>query len=290
MSDSGRNPSIARDLLALAKPRITFMAVLMAWVGIWFAGGADMSTTIGTLLGTGFVVASANAINMILERDGDKLMARTANRPLPSGRISVMTASIFALVTAGASAYLLWFLANPLTFALGFGALIGYAWVYTPLKRKSSLALPIGAIPGAAPPLLGWAAAARSVDPPGLVLFAIMFLWQLPHFLAISVYLKKDYSGAGIVVVPLESSDSNAQRMALTYGLALVPMSAALYFLGVAGWLYLSVAVLTSIGFCTILFRGIRTGSEAWARPAFLASLIYLPVLMLGLFIDGVLL
>ena len=279
-----------RDLLALAKPRITFMAVLMAWVGIWFAGGADMTTTIGTLLGTGFVVASANALNMIIERDGDKLMSRTANRPLPSGRMNTSTAVAFAVITAALSGYLLWFLANPLTFALGFGALIGYVWVYTPLKRKSSLALPIGAIPGAAPPLLGWAAAARSVDAPGLVLFAIMFLWQLPHFLAISVYLKKDYSGAGIVVVPLESSDANAQRMALTYALALVPMSAALYFLGVAGWLYLAVALISSIAFCAILLKDIRGGTDAWAKPGFLASLIYLPVLMLGLFIDGVLL
>ena len=290
MSDSARTPSPARDLLALAKPRITFMAVLMAWVGLWFAGGADALTTLGTLAGTAFVVASANALNMIIERDGDKLMARTANRPLPSGRMSTRTAVLFALVTAGLSGYLLWFLANPLTFGLGFGALIGYAAIYTPLKRISSLALPIGAIPGAAPPLLGWAAAARSLDPPGLILFAIMFLWQLPHFLAISVYLKKDYSGAGIVVVPLESSDGNAQRMALTYALALIPTTAALYYLGVAGWLYLATALLSSVAFCAILFRGIREGSEAWARPAFLASLIYLPALMLGLFIDGVLL
>ena len=290
MSDPGRTPSTLRDLLALAKPRITFMAVLMAWVGIWFAGGADTTTTIGTLLGTALVVASANALNMIIERDGDKLMSRTANRPLPSGRMSTRTAVAFAVITAALSGYCLWFLANPLTFALGFGALIGYVWVYTPLKRKSSLALPIGAIPGAAPPLLGWAAAARSVDAPGLVLFAIMFLWQLPHFLAISVYLKKDYSGAGIVVVPLESSDANAQRMALTYALALVPMSAALYFLGVAGWLYLAVALISSIAFCAILLKDIRGGTDAWAKPGFLASLIYLPVLMLGLFIDGVLL
>lgn len=290
MSDSGRNPRFARDLLALAKPRITFMAVLMAWVGIWFAGGADMVTTLGTLLGTGFVVASANACNMIIEREGDKLMARTANRPLPSGRMSVFTASAFAIVTAGISAYLLWFLANPLTFAVGFGALFGYAAIYTPLKRRSSLALPIGAIPGAAPPLLGWAAAARSLDAPGLVLFAIMFLWQLPHFLAISVYLKKDYLGAGIVVVPLESSDQNAQRMALTYAVALIPVSATLYYLGVAGWLYLIIAIVSGVAFCAVLFRGIREGSSAWARPAFLASLLYLPVLMLGLLIDGALL
>lgn len=266
------------------------MAVLMAWVGIWFAGGADLVTTLATLLGTGLVVASANACNMIIERDGDRLMARTANRPLPSGRLSVFAATVFAVVTAAMSAYLLWFLANPLTFAVGFGALIGYACIYTPLKRRSSLALPIGAIPGAAPPLLGWAAAARSIDAPGLVLFAIMFLWQLPHFLAISVYLKKDYSGAGIVVVPLESSDHNAQRMALTYAVALVPVSAALFYLGVSGWLYLTVAIVTGVAFCAVLFRGIREGTSAWARPAFLASLLYLPVLMLGLFLDGVLL
>ena len=290
MPDPGTNPSVARDLLALAKPRITFMAVLMAWIGMWFAGGADMMTTVGTLLGTCLVVASANACNMIIEREGDKLMSRTANRPLPSGRMSVLTATVFAVVTAGLSAYLLWFLANPLTFAVGFGALIGYAAVYTPLKRRSSLALPIGAIPGAAPPLLGWAAAARSLDAPGLVLFAIMFLWQLPHFLAISVYLKKDYSGAGIVVVPLESSDRNAQRMALIYASGLIPVSAGLYYLGVAGWLYLTVAIITGVAFCAVLFRGIREGNSEWARPAFMASLLYLPVLMLGLFIDGVLL
>jgi len=290
MSDPGRTPSTLRDLLALAKPRITFMAILMAWVGIWFAGGADTTTTIATLVGTALVVASANAFNMIIEREGDKLMKRTADRPLPSGRMSTVAATLFAIVTAGISGYLLWFLANPLTFAVGFGALVGYVAIYTPLKRRSSLALPIGAIPGAAPPLLGWAAAARSLDAPGLVLFAIMFLWQLPHFLAISVYLKQDYSGAGIVVVPLESSDSNAQKMALTYGLGLIPVSAALYYLGVAGWLYLSVALLTSVAFCAVLFKGIREGTDEWARPSFLASLLYLPVLMLGLFIDGILL
>jgi len=266
------------------------MAVLMAWIGIWFAGGTDAITTLSTLFGTALVVASANALNMIIEREGDKRMERTANRPLPSGRMSTATAVVFASVTGAVSAYLLWFLVNPLAFTVGFGALVGYAAIYTPLKRRSSLALPIGAIPGAAPPLLGWAAAARSLDAPGLVLFAIMFLWQLPHFLAISVYLKKDYSGAGIVVVPLESSDSNAQKMALTYALALAPVSAALYYLGVAGWLYLSVAILTSAAFCAVLFKGIGEGSDEWARPAFLASLLYLPALMLGLFIDGVLL
>jgi len=288
MSDSGRDPSFARDLLALAKPRITFFALLMAWMGLWLGGGADDTTTWAALLGTVLIVTSANTLNMILEREGDKRMARTATRPLPAGRMSVSTAWVFAVVTGLVSAYLLWFLVNPTTFYVGLGALVGYVLIYTPLKRRSSLALPIGAIPGAAPPLLGWTAATRSIDDPGLVLFAILFLWQLPHFLAISVYLKQDYSDAGIRVVPLDSSDHHAQRMALTYATALIPVSTLLWVLGVAGPIYLTVSLVTGVAFWIAVVRGIRDGTSAWAKPAFLASLLYLPVLMLGLFVDRI--
>ncbi|HSQ66861.1 MAG TPA: heme o synthase, partial [Polyangiaceae bacterium] len=201
---SARSPlSLARDVVALSKPRITLMVMLTALGGAWLApvrveGGA----MVWLVLGTALVVGGANALNMLLERDTDGLMERTRNRPLPAGRLSPRTVLWFGLIASGSSIPILGFGVNATTATLALLANLLYVLAYTPLKRRSHLALLVGAVPGALPPLMGWTAATASVDAGGLVLFAILYFWQLPHFMAIALFRKDEYERARLVVMP----------------------------------------------------------------------------------------
>lgn len=275
------------DLLALAKPRITLLSVLMAAGGVWLAGGADSALMVSILVGTALAVASANALNMVLEVDCDAQMKRTASRPLPAGRMSRGTAIVFGVVTGGAGLALLAWSVNIVCALLGAASLLVYVAVYTPLKRRSTLALPVGALPGAAPPLMGWAGVTGDVTGAGLVLFAVLFVWQLPHFLAISIYLKEDYARAGFQVVPIVRGDRAAKLQALGYATALVPVSLLLVPLGAAGWIYFGVALAGGIGFWIITLWGLSPDAgHRWARSVFVASLVYLPLVVAGLALD----
>jgi protoheme IX farnesyltransferase len=244
-------------------------------------------TGLAAVVGTGLAVSGANAFNMWWERDTDALMSRTRRRPLPAGRLSPRAAAIFAGVLSVLSLLVLGVGTNLLTASLAAFAILSYVLVYTPLKRRTPSALVIGAVPGAMPPMLGWTAATGNVDLPAWVLFGILFVWQIPHFLAISLYRKAEYERAGIKVVPLVRGDAVAKIQAVAWAMLLIPLSLMLVPLGLAGAVYLVTAVLAGTIFLGWSFTGLdNAAGPKWARGYFLASLVYLPALTLALAID----
>jgi protoheme IX farnesyltransferase len=216
-------------------------------------------------------------------------MQRTANRPLPSGRMDPQIALAFGVVLASLSLPALLVGANPLTAVLGLLALLSYVGVYTPLKSRSSIAMLAGAVPGALPPLMGWTAVTHAVTWPGLALFGILFFWQLPHFLAIALFRKEEYRAAGLTTVPLEHGDVTARRQLVGYLVVLVVVSFSLYPLGVAGAFYAVGALLLGALYLAHAVRGLVQGLGAgWARQNFFLSLVYISGLFLALMLDGV--
>lgn len=275
---------VARDLVALTKPRITLIVLVTAAGGMKLAAKSPVSaaTWFATMLGTALVVGSANALNMWWERDIDGKMQRTKNRPLPAGRLSANAALIFGLFLGLVSLPILFFGVNPMTGLLGAIALASYVLLYTPMKRHSVRALWVGAIPGAIPPLLGWTAVTGRVDQAGVALFSILFLWQIPHFLAISIFRADDYSRAGLKVVPVELGDRATNGMMVRYTLALLAVTVWPYFVGVGGKVYLACAVALGAMFLHLAARAYRVPAEkriGWARGVFGYSIIYLVVL-----------
>lgn len=279
----------ARDLVALTKPRITLMVLLTAAGGVWLAPGhlpvVDLAIFLGALALT---VGSANALNCWLERDVDKLMARTAKRPLPAQRLAPGPALLFSIAMGAVAVPLLGVAVNWLTGLLGAVALLSYVFVYTPMKQISPAALLVGAVPGAMPPLMGWTAVTGRIDAPGLVLFGVLFLWQLPHFIAISVFRKDDYARAGLKVLPWVRGERIARLHAIGWAALLLPVSIALGPLGVAGWGYLTAATVMGVIYLWTAVRRPTEGGEArWAKRLFLTSLVYLPVVFAALMIDA---
>ncbi len=270
------------------------MCIVMALGGAGLAAriGEAASGGLGRLLwlvvGTALSVASANTLNMVIEREGDRHMVRTRKRPLPAGRLPVWVAMVWGLATGILSVPVLWLGVNPLTAWISVAAHVGYVAIYTPLKRRSWLALIVGAFPGAVPPLMGWTAATGEIAAPGVVLFLILLVWQLPHFLAISLYRLRDYTAAGIKTVPGEQGEEAAKLQALLWTLVLVPLSMLLVPIGAAGFFYLIVAGALGAWFFILCVRGFepRAGT-GWARAFFLASIVYLPALTVGLVIDA---
>ncbi|HBQ09821.1 MAG: heme o synthase [Sandaracinaceae bacterium] len=277
-----------RDLVALTKPRITLMVILTTAGGLWLAPGELAPLTVlATLLATAMVVGAANTLNCWLEREVDKHMARTKRRPLPAGRLEAKHALWLGLALGAISVPILTFVANPLTGLLAAVALVSYVWVYTPMKQRSPAALMIGAVPGALPPLMGWTAATGELGAPGIVLFGILFLWQMPHFIAISIFRQTEYAKAGIKVLPAVRGNAVAKRHAVLWAAALVPVSLMLVPLGIAGNVYLAIAAVLGLAFFGWSVWGLRAeAGNRWARQLFLGSLIYLPLLFAALALD----
>lgn len=290
MSAPRRALDVVRDVVALGKPSITLLSVIMGLMGVWLApAGLDGRHLLAFVVGTAMVVASANALNMVLERDVDGFMTRTKNRPLPTGRLGVAVAVVFGVAMGLGGTVVLYLGCNPLTATLGYAALVSYVAIYTPAKRHTPQALLIGAVPGAMPPLMGWSAVTGSIEAPGLVLFFVLLLWQLPHFLAIAIYRNHDYARAGFRTVPVVRGIPTAQAQTVAYATGLIPLSALLTPLGAAGWLYGVLAAGVSVWFLVHCLRGFKTQPAAsWARRVFLASLVYLPALGVALFLDRV--
>jgi len=283
----GRYPlAAARDVVALAKPRLALLVLCTAAGGLWLAPGRRDALGAAVLLaGTALVVGAANALNNFLERDVDARMRRTRDRPLPAGRIDPMVAVVLGLgIPSVALPALAWF-TNGLTATLGALALFTYVAVYTPMKRRSSLALFVGAVPGAIPPLMGWTAATGKLDAGGLALFAILFCWQLPHFLAISLYLKEDYARGGLRVFALVHGDRATRVWSAATSLALVPVSLTLLPLGLAGPVYGVAATVLGTGLAAYALAGLwhRGAATRWARSFFLLTLAYLTLLFAAL-------
>lgn len=273
------------DYVALTKPRLSGLVLFTAAGGMWLSGKPlDWKTWLFAMLGTAGTVGSANTINCVLERESDRFMARTAKRPLPAQRMNSKHAMVFALVLGLVSLPMLAVGVNFLTGALGLLALASYAFVYTPMKSRTHFAMHVGAFPGALPPLMGWTAATGRIELPGLVLFAILFVWQLPHFIAIALFRKSEYRAAGLTSLPLEKGDDTARLHAVGYVAVLLPISVAPYFVGVAGWLYLVVAGVLGAVFLTVAVRGwLGKRGDVWARQLFVTSLLYLTGLFAAL-------
>jgi heme o synthase len=278
-----------RDLVSLTKPRITLLVLITTAGGMWLAPTApSWSLALAMLLATGAVVGSANALNCWLERDIDRHMRRTANRPLPAGRLNPRLALGFGLGLGLVAVPVLAVAVNPLTGLLGAAALVSYVAVYTPLKQRTPAALLVGAVPGALPPLMGWTAATGRVDAPAVVLFGILFLWQLPHFLAIALFRSDEYTNAGLKVLPAVRGARTARWHLALYAGALVPVSLLLVPMGVAGQTYLVVAAVAGAAFFGASLYGLRGAvGTRWARGVFVVSLVYLTALFAALLVDA---
>jgi protoheme IX farnesyltransferase len=278
------------DLVALTKPRITTMVLLTEAAGLWMAPGHASARTLWlSLVGTALIVGAANALNMWWESDIDARMTRTQNRPLPAGRLSPDVALAFALGLAAVSAPML-FLVNLATGLLGLIALVTYVAVYTPLKRHTHLALLVGAVPGAIPPLMGWSTVTGSVGLGGMLLFGVLFLWQIPHFAAISIFRAEDYGRAGLQVVSVQHGEGAARQTIALYAVLLVATSLLFAPLGLAGHYYSVAATLLGAMFLAFAFRGLRAGprfdTKRWAKRVFALSSPYLTFLLLALLVD----
>jgi protoheme IX farnesyltransferase len=295
---AGRNVDVASmtplrlrfliDLVRLTKPRITGLVVATFAGGVWLAPGR-MATwrLVMTLIGTALVVSASNAINMFLERDHDRLMDRTRARPLPEGRLSPEAALVFGTALCCAALPLLFLAGNALTGILAAVAFFSYVAVYTPMKRQSAVALFVGAVPGAIPPLMGWTAATGRLDAPGMVLFAILFFWQIPHFLAIAIFRADDYARAGFRVLPLATTPRATRVYILAFSIVLVLATILLKPLHVAGGAYVGAALLLGGVFIGWGLAGFRRAAErAWARSLFFYSIVYLTLLFVALIID----
>lgn len=281
--------SAAADYVALTKPRLSALVIATMAGGLWLAPvHVPLTTALIAIIATTCIVGAANAFNCYFERESDKLMARTRNRPLPAGRMEPWQAVAFgaALFVIGTGA--LFFVVNPLTAVLGVIAFLSYVFVYTPLKRRSPAAMLVGGIPGALPPLMGWTAATNSPDVPGLALFAILFLWQIPHSIAIGLFRKQDYAKAGIKIVTIVKGEPLSRFYAVLYLVPLVAISVLPFALGVAGLGYLITALLLGAMFLGHgLYGFIRELGNVWARKFFFVSLLYLSGLFIALMIDA---
>ncbi len=284
--------SLARDYATLTKARVTTLILMTAWAGSYFAAAkAGVSSLSGMLLhaliGIGLVSGGTAAINEVMERDLDALMRRTSGRPLVTGTMSLVHASIIAFgMTIGGVLYL-WVTTNGLTAVLAGLTSVTYLTVYTPMKRVHPICTFLGAFPGAMPPVLGWTAIRGRLDPEAAVLFAILFFWQFPHFHSIAWLYREDYENAGIRMLPVVESDGRSTALAIVmYALALVPVSLAPTLIGMSGWVYFAGALLLSLGMLwfslriwTVKLAPVEPQSKRRARHVLQASVIYLPLL-----------
>jgi heme o synthase len=279
--------SMASVISELVKARLTALVVLTTLVGFYAGSHApiDYWVMLHTVLGTALVACGAAALNQLLERDLDAKMERTADRPLPSGR---MQPDAVLIIGGGLSIAGLVYLAmgvNFLTALLGALTLISYIFIYTPLKKVTTLNTAIGAIPGAIPPLMGWTAARGEVSVDGWSLFAILFFWQLPHFLAIAWIYKEDYARAGFAMLPVVDTDGKRTgSQAVSHTLGLLPVSLCPAVFGLAGPIYFVGAFVLGITFCYYAVQFSRYLTVQRARQLFFASILYLP-LLLGLLV-----
>lgn len=279
-----------KPYIELAKPRLTAMVLVTTGAGFFLAsaGPIDWARLVLTILGTGLAAVGAAAFNQILEADRDAQMRRTRLRPLPSRTISPLRAYLFASAATAAGLGILNEFVNPLTALLGLLNLIVYVAVYTPLKTRTSLNTLIGSICGAMPPIMGWTGAANEIAPGAAVLALVLFLWQVPHFLSLVWMDRDDYAKAGYRMLPvLDPQGRLTCLMIVLYSLALLPLGIAAAFVGVAGFLFAVVSLAAGMAFFLLTLRLWSQRSRQNARRVFLASLVYLPLLLLVMVLDA---
>ena len=279
------------DYNQLIKMRLTFTVVLSAVLGYLIAihGPVSFTALLALITGGFMVVGAANGINQIIEKDFDSKMLRTNDRPLATRRMSVLEAGIFCTVFGIAGVIILGRYLNQMSAMLGMASLVSYAFIYTPLKRYSSFAVFVGAFPGAIPPLLGWVAATGTIDMGGIVLFAIQFIWQFPHFWAIAWILDDDYKRAGYHLLPSKSGrNKKSAFLTVIYTLALIPVAAFPYFIGIAGKISLVMCTLCGIALTLQAMKLFRSCTIQDARKLMFYSIIYNPAILLVLFLDKI--
>ncbi len=284
-----RATSVPADFWALTKPRLNFLVLITTLGGLYLASpeGVPLPVLVHALLGTALVAGGAAALNQVWERDIDALMRRTRLRPLPAGRLGVTESRVFGITLSAVGVAELAWQVNLLSAGVAALTLISYVLVYTPLKVRSSISTLVGAIPGALPPVIGWAAATNTVTLPAVVLFGIVFFWQMPHFLAIAWLHREDYARAGIPLLPvLESDGRRTGQQALLYAAGLWPVSLMPVLVGLAGLPYSIVATALGVGFIVLSALFARERTTLTARRLFLYSIVYLPVLWGALCLD----
>jgi protoheme IX farnesyltransferase len=277
------------DYVALAKPRLNVLVVATSAAGYYLGatGPLNLAVMAAAVAGTAFVAGGASALNQLYERETDALMRRTRMRPLPDGRITPAEARIFGLALSAAGLVLLAALAGWLAAILALGTLTIYVAVYTPLKRRSPIATLVGAVPGALPPLIGWAASRGEISIGGLSLFLIVFLWQIPHFMAIAWMYRDDYRLAGFPMLPVIDSDGRRTgREAVVYAAALLPASLVPTLAGVSGNAYAVIAAALGAGLLAAAVKFAADRSDIAARRLFFGSLIYLPLIWIAMVAD----
>jgi protoheme IX farnesyltransferase len=273
----------AADFFALTKPRIVLLVVLTAAVGFYMAAPAGIGTLlfVHTLVGTALVAGGSSALNQVAESASDALMVRTAGRPIPAGRLGRHASTAFAVVLGGTGALYLLYFVNPLTAGLAALTLGSYVLLYTPLKRRTTLNTLVGAVPGALPILGGWTATGGGISVAAWSLFGILFLWQLPHFLALAWLYREDYTRAGLRMLSVGDDDGRRTfRQAVLYAAALLPVSLVPTLLGLAGPVYFAGALLLGTWYSgASMVAGYRRTTMA-ARRLFLVSIAYLPAIL----------
>lgn len=275
---------ILRDYIELTKPRVTWLILMSTGIGYYFGVKSWVEVNwlalFHTIAGTGLLASGTAALNQWYEREADRRMRRTQHRPIPSGRIAPMPAALYGIALSVAGFIELWAGVNVVAALIGAFTVVSYLCLYTPLKQRSWLSTTVGAIPGAMPPLIGYAAAAGTLTREAWVLAAILFVWQFPHFYAIAWMYREDYARAGIRMLPVVEPDGRSTaRQMLIYGLLLIPVSLMPVVLGMSGRIYLAGAAMAGMWF---FYSGLRVAMErttARARQVLIASVVYLPVL-----------
>lgn len=287
------NVSTMTDFIALAKPRVASLVVLSSAVGFYLGRGigalvvADMLTMLLMMLGTSLVVAAGNAVNQIIERHHDAKMNRTADRPVAAGRLSVTSASIFSIVVLIAGLAMLSVGVNPVSAAVALAAFVSYTAVYTPMKRVGPSAVWIGAVPGALPTVIGWSAATGGVELGGWLLFAIVFLWQLPHFQAIAWIYRDDYARAGFKVLPVvEPTGKRSLIEMVVFSVLLIPVTLLPTWFGLVGMVYYVCALVLGFAFLAFGLEMVRLRTHESAKQHLWASLTYLTLIFVLLIVD----
>ena len=287
-----------REFIQLTKPRITWLILMSTGIGYFFGlpGAANwwaflrsipLLSLLHTIVGTGLIASGTAALNQWYEADSDAKMHRTRARPIPAGRMKRNHGFVFAVLLSTAGLVELWLGANVLTAALGLFTLLSYILAYTPLKRRSQACTTVGALPGAMPPLIGYAAASGGLDARALALFLILFVWQFPHFYAIAWMYREDYARGGIRMLPVIESDgeSTAKRI-VACSVLLVPVSLVPLLFGMTGLTYPIAAVVAGLGLLHFGVRLVRERTSVHARHVLLASVLYLPILLGIMVID----
>jgi heme o synthase len=268
--------------LELTKPRIAFMLVLTSAAGFYLGstGGFDWLLFVNSMLGITFLAFGVATLNQYWERKTDVLMERTATRPLPTKKITPFEALSFGIILCViAESYLLFFV-NGLTAILGLVVIVGYVLLYTPLKMVTSASTAIGAVPGAMPPLMGWTSSADEITLGAWALFALLFLWQFPHFLAIAWMYKEQYAKAGIKMLPVVEPEGKITALQIViFTVMLLPVSVAPFFIGFAGWIYLVGASVLGLWFLYSSIAAARAKSVEMARKLLMVSVLYLPLI-----------